>query len=106
LFESGCFVITRLTAIFLFDFRPSVSFGSDCWPEWDRIARRCGMRGERIFMCVLVHIYPYCHSDGPFHSWMEVAMPSTVKQALLGAPVVLGMVVFLIAVATSMVMLG
>jgi hypothetical protein len=37
---------------------------------------------------------------------MEVAMPSTVKQALLGAPVVLGMVVFLIAVATSMVMLG
>jgi hypothetical protein len=37
---------------------------------------------------------------------MEVAMPSTVKQALLGASVVVGMVVFLLAVATSMVMLG
>ena len=33
-------------------------------------------------------------------------MPSTVKQALLGASVVVGMVVFLLAVATSMVMLG
>ena len=37
---------------------------------------------------------------------MEVNMPSTVKQALLGASVVVGMVVFLLAVATSMVMLG
>jgi hypothetical protein len=37
---------------------------------------------------------------------MEATMPSTVKQALLGASVVVGMVVFLLAVATSMVMLG